>query len=368
MEPFEGVRFHGFIRPNRELLVLRGGEPVDPVGQVAGDPGLAGFIRPAIGPAGHQGAAGGDRNVLIELCPFRRDGEDGVGEQTIIGPRLLQVGGKFRARRRDLDVVAHRPASRGALVEPADGNRETVVQMQVAVGAAIEFLQARMGKGHVVALVVDVAHRFPVHRQFDRPFGVLDRQQLVDAVGREIRTIGRQQFGDRGLSARPETQEDEAVEDLHLDRLQAEVLTLHLAEARGSRRAAQAAVEIVDPAVERTDDRAAAMALLAIDHAGAAMTAEIVKGAHHAVVAAHHHGAFAEQVEGQPVSGRGHVAHMSHHLPVGEEKLLTFEFEQRWRMIGPGRKAAAVPVVRHGDRLVRDFSHAGVSILSSTQW
>src|SRR3569832_313805 len=117
------------------------------------------------------------------------------------------------------------------------------------------------------------------------------------------------------------------MEDLHLDRLQPEVIALHVADARRPPGPAQRSIEIVDPAMEGADDGTLAMTLLAIDDARAAMAAEIVEGPHRAVLPAHDDGALAEKIEGDPVAGGGNVADMADNLPMGEEQLVALEIE-----------------------------------------
>ena len=113
------------------------------------------------------------------------------------------------------------------------------------------------------------------------------------------------------------------MEDFHLDRLQPEVFARKGAKAGWLRRSAQAAVQIVDPAVERADDGPFAMARRPIHHPRAAMAAQIVKGPHNPVLTAHDHSAFAQKVKGQPVTRRGQVTFMPHHLPMGQKDLFT---------------------------------------------
>ena len=71
------------------------------------------------------------------------------------------------------------------------------------------------------------------------------------------------------------------------------------------------------------------MAGLAVDHARAAVAAEVVEGAQPAVLTAQDQRAFAQQIEGQPVAGRRQVVFMGGHLPVVQEDLLALDLEQR---------------------------------------
>ena len=143
-------------------------------------------------------------------------------------------------------------------------------------------------------------------------------------------------------------QEQEPLPDLQLHRLQAELAAVHVAEGFGARGPAQRAVQIIDPAVERADQRPLAMALRPVDHPRAPMAAQVVKGAHHPVAAPDHHRAFAQQIEGQPVAGRGNVTYMPGDLPMFQKQLAAFKIEERLGMIGPAGQAPAIPAVRNG--------------------
>src|SRR5690606_11071758 len=105
--------------------------------------------------------------------------------------------------------------------------------------------------------------------------------------------------------------------------------------------------------------------LLAVHHPRAAVAAEVVEGPHLAVLPAHDDGALAKDVEGQPVAGRGDVVDMARHLPVVQEDVVAFQPEQRLAVIGPGRQAGPVPVVRNGQRFHRKLGHASPSSIRS---
>jgi len=143
-------------------------------------------------------------------------------------------------------------------------------------------------------------------------------------------------------------QEQEPLPDLQLHRLQAELAAVHVAEGFGARGPAQRAVQIIDPAVEGADQRPLAMALRPVHNPRAPVTAQVVKGAHHAVAAPDHHGAFAQQIKGQPVAGCGDVTHMPGDLPVLQKQLAAFKIKQRLGMIGPAGQSPTIPAVRNG--------------------
>ncbi len=113
--------------------------------------------------------------------------------------------------------------------------------------------------------------------------------------------------------------------------------------------------------MERADDGALAMALLAVHDPRAAVAAEVVEGADHAVAPAHDDRALAQKIEGEPVAGSGDVGLVSHDLPVGEEDPIAFKAEQGGRMICPGRQAASIPVARDRQAPARQFVHGDIS-------
>ena len=169
------------------------------------------------------------------------------------------------------------------------------------------------------------------------------------------------QFGDRRLRpAIAEADEDEAHPDFEVELHQAELGLVQFGKGARARGAAQRAVEIVDPAMERAHQRVLAIALVVGDDAAAAMAAHIVEAAHHAVLAAHDQRALADHVHGQIVAGIRHVADMADDLPVIAEDMLLLEFEKGVGMITPARQAPPVPIV--GDRHVTEVRvHVNVS-------
>jgi hypothetical protein len=74
--------------------------------------------------------------------------------------------------------------------------------------------------------------------------------------------------------------------------------------------------------------------------------ADIVKGAHDAVLSAHCQRPFPDDIHGQVIAGIRHVADMADDLPVVAEKMLFFEVEKSCVVIAPARQASAVPIVR----------------------
>ena len=78
--------------------------------------------------------------------------------------------------------------------------------------------------------------------------------------------------------------------------------------------AAQRAVEVIAPAMEGAGHNQRAMAALFGQHARSAVAAKVVEGAHLAVLAAHHDGALANDVEGHVIAGLGNVVDMADQL------------------------------------------------------
>src|SRR5262245_16826901 len=132
---------------------------------------------------------------------------------------------------------------------------------------------------------------------------------------------------------------------------------IKLGESLGLGHSAQRAVKIIGPAMKRADHGTLAAPILARDHAGAAMPADIVEGAHDVVFAAQYQSALAGNVEGRPVALPGNVAHMAGELPVAPEQLLLLDVEELLIEIGPGRKAGALLVGEMGRRHEIDRVH-----------
>ena len=243
--------------------------------------------------------------------------------------------------------MAHAPAAAAVGAERGERPGEALGADVVAVVGAVEVLQRRVGHRDVVALVVDVADRLPVDGDLGGP-GRAGRGEVVEAVVGEVGGEGGEGFGDRWLRAGAAADEDEAVPDLAFHRLQAVVAAVEVAEGLRAGRAAQGAVEVVDPAVERADEGVPALARVAGRDAGAAVAAEVVDGADHAVLAADDEGAVVGDVERDPGPGLGQVGDVADDLPVGGEELGLLEREEGRAVVGPAGEAAAVPGL--GDR------------------
>ena len=91
-----------------------------------------------------------------------------------------------------------------------------------------------------------------------------------------------------------------------------------------------------------------ALALRPIHHPRAAMTAQVVKGPHHPVLAAHDQAPFAQYIKRQPIARRGDVTDMARQLPMVQENIVLFHLEQFGAVIGPSGQATAVPFIGDG--------------------
>src|SRR3546814_14136205 len=96
----------------------------------------------------------------------------------------------------------------------------------------------------------------------------------------------------------------------------------------GPRRAAQSAVEVVAPAVERADQGGAALALGLDGDARAPVTADVVEGTNDAVGAAQNDRALAAEVEADVAARFRQVALMAGELPMAPEQHFGLEVEQ----------------------------------------
>ena len=93
--------------------------------------------------------------------------------------------------------------------------------------------------------------------------------------------------------------------------------------------------------MERADHRLAAVPFLLGDDARGAVPAQVVEGTHHAVLAAHHHGALVGNLEALVISAVRDIRNMGNEHPVAQKDLLQFELGQFVVVISPGRQPAA---------------------------
>ena len=110
-----------------------------------------------------------------------------------------------------------------------------------------------MGDRHVIAFIVDIANRLPVHLEHVARLCRV-RRDLGEPVWGNLGLMRRHEVFDRALRSRLEADEDEALPDLMLDWHEAMRLGIELGEGLRLGHGAQRTVEIIGPAVERADD------------------------------------------------------------------------------------------------------------------
>ncbi len=110
------------------------------------------------------------------------------------------------------------------------------------------------------------------------------------------------------------------------------------------------------------DDGPAALTTVAIHHPCAAVPAQVVEGANHAICPAHQDGAFPQHVKGDPVARIGQVAFMAGDLPMGQENMGLFQIKQGGGVVGPTRQAAPIPCIGNGEGVERMGRHGKASV------
>ena len=203
-----------------------------------------------------------------------------------------------------------------------------------------------MRLGHVVALVVHIAHRLPVDGQLLGPELFVSRYHRGGRVWRHLRIVACEHLRDGRLIAGQEAHEDEPHPDVHLDGLQAVLDPVELRQAVWESGAAQGPVEVVAPAVERAGDHSVAPPAARCDDSGAAMPAQVVERANPAIHAAQDEGAFARHVERDIGTRLGDVRHVAGQLPVAAEQNVLLDLRQLVAVIDPRRQSAAIPLRR----------------------
>ncbi len=119
-----------------------------------------------------------------------------------------------------------------------------------------------MADGDVQAVGVVVADVLPVHGPRPQRHPPL-RNQLLEAVGLQLGGVGPHHLGDAG-QAGFQPHEDEAEEDLQLQRRQAVAIEVEVLESLPARRRLQGAVQPVAPGVVGADHAMAAVAAASV--------------------------------------------------------------------------------------------------------
>src|SRR5690606_17741356 len=110
---------------------------VDSRGQVARRAGYTVFLRLAVYAPCQPGFVLRERDVVVVLRPFGREGEDRVGEKPVVGPGPAQPRWQMLRPRRQFQVVAHRPEAPAGFAEFAVGMRDSAGKDYVSVVPAI---------------------------------------------------------------------------------------------------------------------------------------------------------------------------------------------------------------------------------------
>jgi hypothetical protein len=149
---------------------------------------------------------------------------------------------------------------------------------------------------------------------------------------------------------------------MQLERRQPMAADVEAFECIALRHADQTAVEGVGPGVIAASDALAAVALRPFQKPRRAMPADIVKGAHRAIITAHDNDRLTQKIEAVIVPGAGHIAHMADDLPAVAENRFLLELEEVAIMIDPTRQTEGRRVGLSGHGRIHgikpaDFTH-----------
>src|SRR6185503_6310004 len=136
--------------------------------------------------------------------------------------------------------------------------------------------------------------------------------------------------------------EDKAPPDFLIERDQSMLCEVQVLETLPGRHCLQRTVERVAPGVIGADETVAAIAACAIGKTRAAMAADIVETAHHAICAAQRQELFAQDVERVIVAGVTDIVHVTDEMPGLGEELLPLGVEETGILINTGRQALAL--------------------------
>ena len=252
-----------------------------------------------------------------------------------------------------------RPARGGLLAHPAQAPRHARHRGLIVVVGREHAVQARVSDRHVVGLEVVVHRDLPVdvpHIGADRR----ERHHVLEAVGRQL--LGERAPGlGHGRRVARETHEDESECGIDAHRAQAMRRAVEAREALAHRHADQAPILAIAPAVIRAGDRGRAGAR-AVEDAGAAVPAYVVKCLDRAVLVAQDKHAFRAEIESLVVAGARDGIDVTDDLPARQQHALDLEPRQFGVTVHPGGQgmplaAGAVAVERDGGRTL----HGGIS-------
>ena len=116
-------------------------------------------------------------------------------------------------------------------------------------------MQPRMGLAHMIALIVHIAHRFPIHRQEIIHRVAVGGHHIGQIIGGNFIVKPGQNLSHRRLGTGLEPNEDQAIPDFHLQRFQAPFLGLHRRKTIPIGDTAQPTVQIIGPTMIGADHR-----------------------------------------------------------------------------------------------------------------
>jgi hypothetical protein len=154
--------------------------------------------------------------------------------------------------------------------------------------------------------------------------------------------------GHRWLIATYKTHKHKAVPNFKINRRQAVFDRVKLGERLGLGHGAQRSIEIIGPAVERTDDGRLAGAPFGGHNPAAAVAANIMESPHHIVLAAHNERPLADEIKAVIIANIGNIAHMAGYLPGLAKQLVLLDFKEFRIGIGPARQTAPFVVIQPG--------------------
>ena len=152
----------GLPCPFDQLFVFFAGRAINPHAEVARKPKAAVLVGVAIGRAALDGLAVFNRKLCIDNHAVRVKAKHQIGEDTQIQPRsLMRIVQPVRCIQ-NMAIIAHAPQSMIPVAKPAERARGANHKGFVVVIWAKKIVQTGVGKRNMIALVVNIAHAFPI--------------------------------------------------------------------------------------------------------------------------------------------------------------------------------------------------------------
>ena len=243
--------------------------------------------------------------------------------------------GPVTFRRQRIDILAITLELELTILEAAVRAPETALETLIDVAAAHQVEQLGMTDRHVIALVIDIDHGLPVEIEAV-VIAAAETLHVLDAVQADLFLRRRQRLR-HGRTIAAEANENQAMPDFAVQRLESILAAIEVREGIGPWNIPQAAVEVVGPAVKRADKGLAAMTAFLGDHARCAMPTNVVEGANLSFAVAHHDGAFVAHTKALVIAAVGELGDMPDKQPVTQKHLFDFEAGQFRVVISPGR-------------------------------